>query len=275
MGSFISFRKAIVSLGALLLAGVTISALGTAASARPAYAAKEGKECVYCHTGRGGPRNFRGKFYAAHEKSFAEFDNIFEAKAAGVAANAVGADAAATVASYPVVKIAPALNFVVKDIDGKIVNLGRYQGKVVMVVNVASFCGNTPQYASLQKIYDKYKSKGLVILGFPANEFGKQEPGDEKTIKEFCTSKYNVTFPMFSKIVVKGDGIVPFYKYLTEKNTDPKFSGDIDWNFAKFILDRKGEIVARYKAGADPLKTADITTEIEKQLDIHPDSPAL
>jgi len=252
-----------------------LSTVSGPAKARPAYAKKEGKECVYCHVVPGGPRNFRGMYYGAHNRSFAEFDNVFEAKAAGVAANAQAGDAVPTVASYPDVKIAPALNFVVKDIDGNTVNLGRYQGKVVLMVNVASFCGNTPQYASLQTIYEKYKSRGLVILGFPANEFNKQEPGDNKTIKEFCTSKYNVTFPMFSKIVVKGDGIVPLYKYLTDKNTDPRFGGDIDWNFAKFVIDRKGEIVARFKAGADPLKTADITAEIEKQLDIHPDSPAL
>lgn len=252
-----------------------LSTISRSANARPAYAKKEMKECVYCHVTPGGPRNFRGMYYGTHNRSFADFDNVFEAKAAGVAASAVGGDAVPTVATYPEVKVAPALNFVVKDIDGNNVNLGRYQGKVVMIVNVASFCGNTPQYASLQTIYTKYKSRGLVILGFPANEFGKQEPGDNKTIKEFCTSKYNVTFPMFSKIVVKGEGIAPLYKYLTDKNTDPMFGSEIDWNFAKFIIDRKGEIVARFKAGADPLKTADITAEIEKQLDIHPDTTAL
>ncbi len=252
-----------------------LSTISSPANARPAYAKKEGKGCNYCHVVPGGPRNFRGMYYGAHNRSFADFDNEFEAKAAGVPANAVAGDAVPTIKSYPDVKIAPALNFVVKDIDGNTVNLGRYQGKVVMMVNVASFCGNTPQYKSLETIYEKYKSRGLVILGFPANEFGGQEPGDNKTIKEFCTSKYSVTFPMFSKIVVKGDGIVPLYKYLTDKNTDPQFGGDIDWNFAKFIIDRKGEIVARYQAKLDPLKTADIVAEIEKQLDVHVDSPAL
>jgi len=260
---------------ALACAAFAIGLVSNTAQAKPAYARKEGKACNYCHVTPGGPRNFRGQYYGAHARSFEQFDNVFEAKAAGVSPDAVGGDAVATVATYPDVRVAPALNFIVKDIDGNVVNLGRYQGKVVLVVNVASFCGNTPQYASLQKIYDKYKSKGLVILGFPANEFGKQEPGDNKTIKEFCTSKYNVTFPMFSKIVVKGDGIAPFYKYLTDKNTDPKFSGDIDWNFAKFIIDRKGEIDARFKAGADPLKTADITAEIEKQLDVKVEAAAL
>jgi len=259
--------KALV--GAALLA---VIATATPANAKPAFARKENKACNYCHVTPGGPKNFRGMYYGSHNLSFAEFDNVFEAKAAGVAPDALGGDAVPTNASYPNVKVAPALNFVLKDIEGNPVNLGRYQGKVVVVVNVASFCGNTPQYASLQKMYDKYKSKGLVILGFPANEFGKQEPGDNKTIKEFCTSKYNVTFPMFSKVVVKGEGIVPFYKYLTDKNTDPKFAGDIDWNFAKFVIDRKGEIAARFKAGADPLKTTDIVTEIEKLLDVHPEA---
>jgi len=255
------------------LASAALSGSVTA-NARPAYARKEGKACNYCHVTPGGPKNFRGLYYGSHDRSFANFDNVFEAKAAGVAPDSVGQDAVATVESYPDVKIAPALNFVLKDIDSNNVNLGRYQGKVVLVVNVASKCGNTPQYASLQKLYDKYKSKGLVILGFPANEFGGQEPGDNKAIKEFCTATYNVTFPMFSKIVVKGEGIAPFYKYLTDKTTDPKFAGNIDWNFAKFIIDRKGEIVARFKAGADPLKTADIVAEIEKQLDIHLEAPA-
>src|SRR5437764_9821030 len=103
-------------------------------------------------------------------------------------------------------KPAPALNFTMKDIDGKDVKLSKYQGDVIMVVNVASFCGNTPQYASMENLYEKYKAKGFVILGFPANEFGKQEPGSDKEIKQFCTSKYKVSFPMFSKIVVKGEG---------------------------------------------------------------------
>jgi glutathione peroxidase len=246
-------------LKALVAAAViAVTAFAAPANAKPAFAKKENKACNYCHVTPGGPRNFRGMYYGTHNLSFADFDNVFEAKAAGVAPDAVGGDAVPTVASYPTVKVAPALNFVMKDIDGNPVNLGRYQGKVVMVVNVASFCGNTPQYASLQALYDKYKSKGLVILGFPANEFGKQEPGDNKTIKEFCTSKYKVSFPMFSKVVVKGEGIVPFYKYLTDKNTDPKFAGDIDWNFAKFIIGRSGEITARFNASVDP--------------DVHPDA---
>ncbi len=161
--------------------------------------------------------------------------------------------------------VAPTLNFTVKDIDGKDVKLGKYQGNVIMVVNVASFCGNTPQYATMEKLYEKYKDKGFTILGFPANEFGKQEPGSDKEIKEFCTSKYKVTFPMFSKIVVKGEGQAPLYKFLTSKETDPKFGGDIEWNFAKFLISRKGEVVARFKAFTDPSKP-EVVAEIEKQL---------
>jgi glutathione peroxidase len=261
--SLARFMRTAVALFALAV----MAALATSpAHARPAFAMKEGVKCDYCHVNPGGPRNFRGLYYRAHNHSFTEFDNVYEAKAAGVPADAMAGDAVTKVASYPNVKVAPALNFVVKDIDGKTVNLARYQGIVILMVNVASFCGNTPQYASLQKIYDKYKDKGFVILGFPANEFNHQEPGDNKTIKEFCTSKYNVTFPMFSKIVVKGDGQVPLYKYFTDKNTDPKFGGDIEWNFAKFLIGRNGEIVNRFPAKADPLKTADITEAIEKEL---------
>lgn len=261
--SLTRFVRGAVALVALAAAAVLAA---SPAQARPAYAMKENVKCDYCHVTPGGPRNFRGVYYRAHNHSFAEFDNVYEAKAAGVPADAMAGDAVAKVASYPNVKVPPVLNFVVKDIDGKTVNLARYKGSVILMVNVASKCGNTPQYASLQKIYDKYKNQGFVILGFPANDFGQQEPGDNKTIKEFCTSTYKVTFPMFSKIVVKGDGQAPLYKYLTDKNTDPQFGGDIDWNFAKFLIGRNGEIVNRFKAGADPLKVADITDAIEKEL---------
>src|SRR5688572_20622144 len=119
------------------------------------------------------------------------------------------------------------LDFKVKDIDGKEVDLAKLgKGKVVMVVNVASKCGLTPQYEELQKLHDAYKEKGLVILGFPANEFGAQEPGTNAEIKEFCSSKYKVTFPMFAKIVVKGEGIDPLYKFLTDKETNAASPGE-------------------------------------------------
>ena len=162
--------------------------------------------------------------------------------------------------------VPPALAFTVKSIDGEQVPLSRYQGKVVLIVNVASFCGNTKQYASLEKLYRQHKEKGLVILAFPANEFGRQEPGTDQEIKTFCSTKYDVTFPVFSKMVVKGEGQAPLYKYLTSKETDPKFAGDIEWNFAKFLLNRKGEVVARFGARVDPL-TPEVTGAVEKELE--------
>ena len=252
--------------GSMLVAALcTLAGLVTIAEAKPEYAAKEGVKCLHCHVQPGGDRNFRGLYYGTHNHSFAEFDNEFEAKAAGVLATSKGEEARAKVAGYPNVKVAPALNFTLKDIDGKPVKLARYQGNVILAVNVASFCGNTPQYASLQKMYTKYKEKGLTILGFPANEFNKQEPGSDKEIKEFCSGKYNVTFPIFSKIVVKGDGQAPFYKFLTDKKTNPKSGGDIEWNFAKFLINRKGEIVGRIPAGTDPMKP-EVVEAIEKEL---------
>ncbi|MHB1461936.1 MAG: glutathione peroxidase [Armatimonadota bacterium] len=165
-------------------------------------------------------------------------------------------------------KVAPALDFTMKDIDGKAVKLSKYQGKVILMVNVASKCGNTPQYASLQKLYEQYKKKGLVVLAFPANEFGQQEPGTNSEIKAFCSTNYHVTFPVFSKIVVKGDGQHPLYQFLTSKETNPNFSGDIEWNFAKFLLNRKGEVVARFAAKLDPGKPEvvdAIKTELAKK----------
>lgn len=146
-------------------------------------------------------------------------------------------------------KVGPALNFKMKTINGKEVDLSQYQGKVVLFVNVASQCGLTPQYEGLQKIYDKYKDEGLVIIGVPANEFGKQEPGTDAEISEFCKSNYGVTFPMMSKVVVKGEGITPLYQYLTKES---KFPGAIKWNFEKFLVNRAGEVVARFDPQVKP-----------------------
>jgi len=142
--------------------------------------------------------------------------------------------------------------FTMKNIDGKAVPLSKYHGKVMMIVNVASLCGNTPQYAKLEELNKTYRKQGLRILGFPANNFASQEPGDNKQIKEFCTSTYHVSFDMFSKISVKGADQDPLYKYLTDSSTDPQFGGDIDWNFAKFIIGKHGEVVARFPAHQDP-----------------------
>jgi glutathione peroxidase len=150
-------------------------------------------------------------------------------------------------------KPAPALNFQVKDIDGKTVDLATtYQGKVLLVVNTASQCGATPQYAGLETLYGKFKTKGLEVLAFPTNDFGAQEPGSNGEIKSFCETKYHVTFPLFSKIVVKGEGTHPFYEYLTSTKTDPKHAGEITWNFNKFLINRKGEIIARFETGDKP-----------------------
>ena len=150
----------------------------------------------------------------------------------------------------------------VKKIDGTEVDLASYKGKVVLVVNVASRCGYTGQYAGLQKLYDSYKDKGLVVLGFPANEFGAQEPGTDAEIATFCSSKYGVTFDMFSKIVVKGADKAPLYKTLTE-SADPK--GEVGWNFEKFLIGRDGKVVGRYKSGVAP-DDATLKTAIEAAL---------
>jgi glutathione peroxidase len=163
--------------------------------------------------------------------------------------------------------VSNALSFKMKSIDGKEVDLSEYKGKVVLFVNVASKCGYTPQYEGLQKLYKSYEKEGLVVIGIPANEFGAQEPGTDEEISKFCSSKYNVTFPMMSKVVVKGSGICPLYDYLTTK-TDAKFHGPIGWNFEKFLVNRNGEVVGRYaskvKPESDELVKA-IKVELEKK----------
>lgn len=164
------------------------------------------------------------------------------------------------------IKMKSIYDFTVKDIDGKDVKLENYKGKVVLIVNVASKCGFTPQYEGLQKIYTKYKDQGFVILGFPANNFMGQEPGTNEEIKQFCSLNYNVTFPMFSKISVKGKDIAPLYQYLTEKETNPEFSGKISWNFNKFLIDREGKIVARFGSRAKP-ESQEVIAAIEKALE--------
>ena len=157
-----------------------------------------------------------------------------------------------------------------KSLKGEKIDLADYRGKVVMIVNTASFCGNTPQYGDLEQLWKKYGEKGFVVLGFPANEFGKQEPGSDAEIAEFCTKNYRVSFPMFSKIVVKGEGKAPLYEYLTSKKTNPKFSGEISWNFEKFLVGRDGKVAARFKPGMKPQTdqiVRAIETELEKKAD--------
>jgi len=142
---------------------------------------------------------------------------------------------------------------VAKDIDGKERSLSEFAGKVLLIVNVASKCGFTPQYKNLQKLYTRFKDRGFEILAFPANDFMRQEPWAEAEIKSFCSLTYGVTFPMFSKISVKGKDIHPLYAFLTDKETNPQCAGKITWNFNKFLLDRKGNIVARFDSKDDPL----------------------
>lgn len=136
--------------------------------------------------------------------------------------------------------------FTVEDIDGRPVNLSDYQGKVLVIVNTASKCGLTPQYAEIQEFYEQYKDKGVVVLGFPANDFLKQEPGSNDEIKGFCEANYGVTFPMFSKISVKGKEIAPLYKYLTEKKENGALDASVSWNFQKFLIDKDGYVVASF-----------------------------
>jgi glutathione peroxidase len=143
-------------------------------------------------------------------------------------------------------------NFTMKSIDGEPVSLKSYSGKVVMVVNVASKCGFTPQYAGLEKLYEKYKDRGFVIVGVPANNFAQQEPGTNEEIKKFCSNKYNVTFPMMSKVSVLGDDETPLYRFLTDKSANPQVGGDIKWNFTKFLFDRNGKPVARFEPAVTP-----------------------
>ena len=161
--------------------------------------------------------------------------------------------------------VPPVLNFTMKSLDGKDVNLASYQGKVILIVNTASKCGYTPQYKDLEALYEKYKDKGLAILGFPANDFKNQEPGTDEQIAAFCKDKYGVTFDMFSKVVVTGPEKVALYKYLTESSTDPKFPGEIKWNFEKFLIGRDGTIVARYNSKVKP-GSDEVVQALEAQL---------
>jgi glutathione peroxidase len=155
-------------------------------------------------------------------------------------------------------------SFTLNSIDGKPAPLAEYKGKVVLIVNVASQCGYTPQYSALEAIYEKYKGQGFVILGFPANNFGAQEPGTNEEIKTFCSRKYSVKFPMYSKISVKGDDQAPLYAYLT-KQTGPGITGDIKWNFTKFLVDKDGNVVQRFEPAVTP-DSKELTSAIEKQL---------
>lgn len=150
-------------------------------------------------------------------------------------------------------------------IDGKPAPLAAYKGKVVLIVNVASRCGYTPQYAGLQKLYERYRDRGFVILGFPANNFGGQEPGTNEEIREFCTRRYNVTFPMYAKISVKGDDQAPLYRHLTDKREYPATGGEVKWNFTKFLVGKDGRVIARFEPNVSP-EAPELIEAIEKAL---------
>ena len=152
-----------------------------------------------------------------------------------------------------------------KNIDGKEKTLADYKGKVVLVVNTASKCGLTPQYEQLEAMYSKYKDQGFTVLGFPANDFMKQEPGTEAKIKEFCSATYGVEFPMFSKITVKGAEAPELYKELTSKETNGDMGGDIAWNFTKFLVNKDGEVVARFEPKVKP-DAPEVVAKVEEEL---------
>jgi glutathione peroxidase len=156
-------------------------------------------------------------------------------------------------------------DYTLSSIDGQPAPLSAYKGKVVMLVNVASRCGFTPQYSALEAIYERYKDRGFVIVGIPANNFGAQEPGTNQEIKTFCQSKYNVKFPMMSKISVKGDDQTPLYQFLTDKSANPKTGGDIQWNFTKFLVGPDGQILARFEPKVTP-DSPEVTSAIESAL---------
>ena len=156
-------------------------------------------------------------------------------------------------------------SFKAKDIDGWSIPLSRYEGKVLLVVNVASGCRYTDQYLNLQRLHIKYRDHGLVVLGFPANNFGNQEPGTNAEIKEYVTSQFRILFPLFSKISVKGEDMHPVYQCLTSPETSDEFAGPITWNFNKFLIDRNGKTIARFPSEVDPLDPQ-ITKAIEAAL---------
>lgn len=177
---------------------------------------------------------------------------------------AVGKPKITTLASAQLVENKSVHDFKVKNLAGEEVDLSKYKGKVALIFNAASKCGHTKQYSGLQALHEKYKDKGLAVLGFPANEFGGQEPGTDAEIGEFCKKNFGVTFDMFSKVVVKGEGKTPLFQYLTE-TANPDLKKEIGWNFEKFLISKDGKLVARFASGVMP-DSAEITSAIEAQL---------
>jgi glutathione peroxidase len=156
-------------------------------------------------------------------------------------------------------------DFTLNSIDGQPTSLSTFKGKVVLLVNVASRCGYTPQYTALESVYERYKDHGFVIVGVPANNFGGQEPGTNQEIKTFCTAKYHVTFPMMAKVSVKGSDMTPLYQFLTDKATHPDTGGEIGWNFTKFLVGADGKVIARFDSAVEP-DSPQVTGAIEKAL---------
>ncbi len=184
-----------------------------------------------------------------------KFSIVWGALVMGATVSAFGVGSASAAAPA-------ALDFKVKSIDGKEVDLSKYKGKVMLVVNVASECGLTPQYEKLQDLHKKYASKGLAVLGFPCNQFGTQEPGSETEISQFCKKNYGVEFDLFSKVDVNGESASDLYKHLTSLPTKPKGAGKVSWNFEKFLIGRDGEVVARFEP-----KTAPDAPEVVKAIE--------
>ena len=161
--------------------------------------------------------------------------------------------------------VPPALRFKMETLDGKQVELSKYHGKVVLVVNVASKCGLTPQYKQIEALHEKYAGKGLAVVGFPCNQFGQQEPGTAGQIREFCSKNYGVQFDMFAKVNVNGEEACDLYKHLKSLSTKPKGPGEIGWNFEKFLLNRRGDVIARFEPRTKP-DAAEVVQAIEAAL---------
>jgi glutathione peroxidase len=160
---------------------------------------------------------------------------------------------------------APVLGQTMKSLAGKPVKLSDYEGKVLLIVNVASQCGATPQYEDLQALHEKYSKEGLVVLGFPCNQFGKQEPGDSEEIATFCKKNYGVTFPMFAKVEVNGENACDLFKHLTSNEACPEDPGKVKWNFEKFLVNREGKVVNRFRTGVNP-SDKPVVEAIEREL---------
>lgn len=164
--------------------------------------------------------------------------------------------------SHAETSMVPLYGFRLPDIEGRPVDLKTFKGKVLLIVNTASMCGNTPQYTDLEEMYERYRERGFEILAFPANDFGQQEPGTNQEIKGFCQTKYSISFPLFSKISVIGKEKHPLYRYLTEQSP---FPGRVMWNFQKYLVDRSGNVIGKYDPGMNPL-SATILSDVEKAL---------